>query len=219
MTLDNKLKKILKRDTIIIAISVIFLTTTVIRTTYAYVFSVQSKSTLQQLSSGTLNLTINKTQSGSHAMSTNELYPVDTTLLPTTANSVYTGDFAKLTLDNLGTVPSHFLVNIGYDALPTGSTQSDLISFNYLMIGVFSEDDNAWLNLGTTSSPAYYKTISSLSPSSTNVYDVFESEIAVSGTKNYRIYIWLDENTPISEIEKLVYLKVNVLSTTVNGRV
>ena len=217
MTVDNKFSKRIKRDTIIVAISVIVLTSFIIRTSYAFIFSVKSKATLHQIASGVLNLTIN--QNGSSAMNTDDLYPVDSTLLPTASNSVYTGDFARLSLNNSGTVASHFLVNIGYDALPSGSTQSDLTSFAYLIIGVFSEEDNAWVNLGTTQSPAYYKTINTLNASGTNIYDVFEDEVDASDAKNYRVYIWLDEDTPITEIEKLVYLKVNVVSTTVNGRV
>ncbi len=215
--LDKSLRKKLRRDTVIVTIAVIIMTGLVIRVSYAYIFSVKSKATLHQIASGVLNLTIN--QLGSTAMSTDDLYPVDSTLLPTASNSVYTGDYARLSLNNNGTITSHFLVNIGYDALPSGSTQSDLTSFAYLLIGVFSEEDNAWINLGTTQSPAYYKTINTLNASGTNIYDVFEDEVDASDAKNYRVYIWLDEDTPITEIEKLVYLKVNVVSTTVNGRI
>lgn len=213
-----KIAKSIKRGTLIVAVSVIMLTITTMEVAYSAIFSVKSQSTVQQISSGTLNVVIDNLSS--QMININELFPTESSSLPTTETSVVTGNYATLVLNNSGSLDSAFSISIGYDTLPSGKTAQDLISFNYLIIGIYDVDEDKWVQFGST----YHAIIGSLQESETNVYPVLRSTIDaqvgnIPTTKQYRIYIWLKEDTPTSEIGKLAYLKLNVKSTTINDGV
>ena len=206
-----------KRDTQLIIISVLILTLVTLSVSYSAFFSVQSQSTIQEISTGTLDVVID---SASSAMSTEDLFPTSETELPTASTSVVDGSYATLNLTNSGTLDADFSVTISYDSLPSGKTTDDLITFNYLNIGIFDVDNNEWINFGSTSSPVYYTPITGLTPSETNVYPILRDVITTAEpTRQFRVYVWLSEDTPITEIGKLVYLKLDVKSATVNGRI
>ena len=59
MKIANKIK----RDTLIVVVSVIALTLSTMRVAYSAIFSVKSQSTVQQISSGTLNVVIDNLSS------------------------------------------------------------------------------------------------------------------------------------------------------------
>lgn len=203
-----RLGKEAKRDTQLIIISVLVLTLVTLNVSYSAFFSVQSQSTIQKISTGTLEVLIDSTSS---AMSTDELYPTSESKLPTSATSVVDGSYAILNLNNAGTLAADFSVTIGYDALPADKTEEDLIGFNYLNLGIFDVSNNTWIDFG---GGVYYTPITGLTASEENVYPILRDTIE-SGTQNqYRIYIWLSENTPTTEIGKIVYLKLDVKSTT-----
>lgn len=216
-----RIAKRIKRDTLIVVISVIVLTISTMRVAYSAIFSVKSQSTVQEIKSGTLNVIIDNLSSS--RPSTAELFPTSTDDLPSSTNKSVEGPYATLVLNNSGTLDSAFSVTVSYDTdnLPAGKTAKDLISFDYLIIGIYDVDNDEWYEYGSS----YYTQISGLTPSETNVYPVLSggisAPVAPSNTtsKTYRVYIWLDENTPVSEIDKLAYLKLNVKSTTVNDGV
>ena len=144
--------------------------------------------------------------------------PTPTEDLPTEMNSVSDGKFAKLNLQNTGTIEADFSVSITYDDIPADKTEADLIDLRYLKVGIYDEDNNSWVSFGEDGSGIYNTTITALSPSDTNVYPILRNRIAASTTKQYKVYVWLSEDTPTSEIGKLVYLKLDVKSTPVNGQ-
>lgn len=211
-----KIAKRISRDTLIVVVSVIVLSALTIRVAYSAIFSVKSLSTVQEISSGTLNVIINN--ESSQMINIDELFP--STDLPTEEDSVVSGNYATLVLNNSGTLNSAFSVTISYDTdnLPTGNTVDDLISFDYLIIGIYDVDNDEWYQYGSS----YYTQISNLTESDTNVYPVLRGNIsapAVVGnvnTRQFHVYIWLKDDTPTSEIGKLAYLKLNVKSTTIN---
>ncbi len=214
MKIANKIK----RDTLVVIISVFVLTFSTMRVAYSAIFSVKSMSTVQQISSGTLNVVIDNLSS--EVIDIDELFPTSSSSLPTEENSIVTGNYATLVLNNTGTLNSAFSVSIGYDTLPEGKTTDDLISFDYLIVGIYDVTEDKWVQFGST----YNTIISALEPSELNTYPILNSTInAQTGenptVKQYRIYIWLKEDTPTSEIGKLAYLKLNVKSTTVNDGV
>ena len=213
----------IKRDTQLIIISVLILTIITLSVSYSAFFSVQSQSTVQEISTGVLDVVIDST---SAAMSADDLFPTATSDLPTAANSVVDsgeGTYATLILKNSGTLDADFSVTIGYDdesALPNGKTTEDLISLNYLSVGIFDVDNNTWIDFGNG---VYNTPITGLTPNE-DVYPILREEITaaeegVPTTREFRVYVWLSENTPTSEIGKLVYLKLDVKSATVNGRI
>lgn len=213
-----KIAKRVKRDTIIVIISVFVLTVSTMRVAYSYVFSVKSQSSVQKIKSGELNVLIDDLTST--MASTTELFPTPEEELPKPNNLSVSGPYSKLVINNSGTLDSAFSVSISYDTehIPTGKTVNDFIPFDYLIIGIYDDDNYKWYEYGSS----YYTQISNLTPSETNVYPVLSGTIdapAVAGnttTRVFNVYIWLKEDTPISEIGKLAYLKLNVKSTTIN---
>ena len=199
--------KEIKRDTILVVVSVLLLTISTLKVSYSAFFAVKSLSTVQQISTGTLNVSI----TGSTAMSSDDLMPA--TNLPTgPTTSEVDGSYATLVINNTGTINSDFTVNLSYDTdnLPSGSTSSDLLSFNYLKLGVYDVTAGSWIQFDGK----YYADITSdLTSTGTNTYTFIDSAINSSATKTYRIYVWLSSSTPVSEIGKLVYLKVDVSSS------
>lgn len=209
-----KLKKSKRRDKQIIILSVLILTMIALNTSYSAFFTIKSQSTMQEISTGTLTVLTDT----SEAMSNEDLMPTPTEDLPTEMNSVSDGKFAKLNLQNTGTIEADFSVSITYDDIPADKTQADLIDLRYLKVGIYDEDNNSWVSFGEDGSGIYNTTITALSPSDTNVYPILRNRIAASTTKQYKVYVWLSEDTPTSEIGKLVYLKLDVKSTPVNGQ-
>lgn len=220
-----RLGKKIKRDTQLIIISVLILTLVTMSVSYSAFFSVQSQSTVQEISTGTLNVLID----GSSAMSGDDLFPTSSSDLPSSSTSVINSSCAKLNLSNVGSLDADFSVTLGYDALPSGKTSEDLISLKYLNVGIFDLDNNAWINFGDETNEVYHTPITGLTPSKENTYpilrDTVYSEISNANDaskksmRQYCVYVWLAENTPITEIGKLVYLKLDVKSATVNGKV
>lgn len=206
----------LKRDTEIIILAVIVLTIVTMSVSYSAFFAVRSQTTIQEISTGTLDVLID---SASTAMGSDELFPTSTSDLPKSANAVATGSYAKLILNNNGTLDADFSVTISYDNLPAGKTLDDVIPMEYLNVGIYDVANNEWVNFGTSSNKSYYTSITGLTATETNTYPILSGVMAKNSTKEYRVYIWLSENTPTTEIGKLVYLKLDVKSATVNGRV
>ena len=104
----------IKRDTQLIIISVLILTIITLSVSYSAFFSVQSQSTVQEISTGVLDVVIDST---SAAMSTDDLFPTAVTDLPTQATSVVDnteGTYARLILKNNGTLDADFSVTIDF---------------------------------------------------------------------------------------------------------
>ena len=208
-----KIGKKLKRDTIIVIISVFVLTLTTIRVSYAAFFTVKSQSTVQRYETKELNVLISKGSS----VSVKEIFPTLTSKLPTAPDTVIApteGSFSTITLNNSGSYDAEYVLSVGYDdALPEGKTAKDLIPLKYLNIGILDKTTNNWLDFGNSK---YYISLASLEASATNVYPILNGTINKDVSQNYDFYVWLDEDTPVEEIDKLVYLKLTVDSTTLN---
>lgn len=205
-------KKEVKTDIKMIIISVMILTLVTLSVSYASFFSVQPVATIREVTAGTLNVIINGT-----SMGTSDMYPIATSELPTSSKSVIGGSYATLNLENAGTLAADYSVSISYDdtvTYPTGKTSADLISYNWLVVGVYNVDDNEWVEFDGS----YYISLSSITPNSDGGYPILRDSVDSEGAKQYRIYVWLDENTPTTEIGKLVYLKLDVKST-ISGQV
>lgn len=208
-----RLGKETKRDTQIIIISVLILTIVTLNVSYSAFFTVQTPTTVQTITTGNLDVVIDSTSS---MISTNDLYPTPQEDLPIEEASVVYDEPARLILNNQGTLDSAFSVTVGYDTLPEGKTENDLLSFDYLIIGIYNVEEGKWVDFGGNT---YYTPISALTPSDTNIYPILRDTINKQTSKEYEFYVWLSENTPTSEIGKLVYLKLDVKSTTIDGHV
>lgn len=200
-----------KRNIQLTIIAVLILTLITIGVSYSAFFNIGGQGTIQMITTGTLDVVIDST---SAAITGEELLPTEETELPTLADSVVEGSYATVNILNQGTVDADFSVSITYDTLPEDKTEEDLISFNYLNIGIFDVTNNTWFNFGSDQSPVYYTPITGLTPSETNVYPIIRSILPAGAEIQARVYIWLSEETPIHDIGKLVYLKLDVKSTT-----
>ena len=207
--------KNIKYDTKLVIISVLILTLVTIRSSYAAFFTIVSESELQSITSGTLDVTIDN---ASTQMSGADLYPTRNSVLPTAANSTIanTYSYSRLIINNDGTLDADYSITIGYDAIPVNKTAEDLLSFDYLKIGIFDVDNNEWVDFGNGT---YNTTISNLTPSEPNVYPILREVIDATDTREFKVYVWISENIPETEIGKIVYLKIDVKSTTVYGHV
>ena len=203
--------KEMRFETQIIIISVLILTLVTLRGSYSAFFSVESQSTIQQISTGTLNVIIDNTSS--FGINDNAIFPTDESELPTDSLSVVDGSYAVLSLTNMGTLDAEYSITLGYDNLPEGSKKDELLSFDYLNVGIYDEINNEWLDFGGEN---YYINVSSLTPTDEDVYPIFRNTIGgvsdITQIQQYRIYVWLDQDTPVTEIGKLVYLKLDVKS-------
>lgn len=224
---EEQVKKI-KRDTQIVVLSVLVLTIITLNVSYSAFFSVKTQSSIKELKTGDLNVTIDATNNTNGE----DLYPTDESLLPTAEESEQNFDsndwkYTTLTLTNDGSLDAEFSVTISNDTnLPQGKSEKDLISLSYLKIGIYDVTNDKWVAFDAEKS-VFTTAINGLTPTDENensypiLRDVVEASkdgVENSNVRTYRIYVWLDDETPISEIGKLVYLKLDIKSATVEGR-
>lgn len=205
--ISNKKPKSNKK---LIIISVIVLTILTLNVSYSAFFDVKLQSNINSFTSGTLDVTVvqNSTASG-------EMLPVSDSSLPTTSSTAINSGwkFSQITLTNNGSLPADFMVTLTYG----DTTAADRISLQYLNIGI--HDGSKWLTIGN--SGKYFAKISSIVPTTTNVYPIIRDKLTTDTTgkqKTYKIFLWLSQNTPVSEINKKINLKISVRSTTVEGQ-
>lgn len=213
-----------KRDVKIILLSVLLLTIITLSFSYSAFFSVQSLSTIQEISTGNLDVAVT-------IDNTNSILNAEEELFPSTVDEIKNsnGYYSTLTLLNEGNIDADFVVTVsydfdklrqvsGYENKTDAQLLEELVSFNYLNIGIYDDVNGNWINFSNGTGENLYPAISGLMASSEdeNSYPVLRDKIStnVTGTEDYhkrfKIYIWLSEETPSTEIGKFVYLKLNV---------
>ncbi len=201
-------KKIKKSNTKLMIISVLVLTILTLNVSYSAFFDVKVQPNLYSFKAGTLNVTVD----GSNQSTWNkELKPVDVT---TVTSTVPASGYVTLTIKNDGDIDARYSVTLVDDQLPTGTTTTDRLDPKYIYVGIY--DGSSWVKFNAQN----YVQLSTLGSNSN--YPILNTTIAKkNGTtiqKTYRIYIWLSKDTPTSDIGKLVYYRVNVHSTPVEGQ-
>ena len=222
-----RLGKHIKRDTQLIMISVIVLTIVTMSVSDSAFFTVQSLSTIQEISTGNLDVSVT-------VDNTNSILSDATELFPSTASEAtddVNGKYSSLTLVNNGSLDADFSVTLSYDfdklrelSEYSGLTDAqlldldELVSFNYLNVGIYDVTNGEWIDFSEGSSENLYPTVSSLMPSATdsNAYPILRDSVTSGATRKFRVYIWLSDDTPTSEIGKLVYLKLNIKNAAGN---
>lgn len=229
-----RIGKEIKSDTQLIILSVIILTIVTLSFSYSAFFAVQSLTTVQEISTGNLDVTV--TVDDTHSISAGEeIFPSSTEEITDGTG----GNYSVLNLLNEGDLDADFSVTLSYDfdklrEISDYSNMTDaqltdyLVSFSYLKVGIYDTVKGSWVNFSSGNGETYYPTVGSLTPSSSSNYaypilrDMVYSETsnASDSTKKYqrtyRIYIWLSDDTPTSEIGKYVYLKLNIKSAAGN---
>lgn len=229
-----RIGKEFKSDTQLIILSVIILTIVTLSFSYSAFFAVQSLSTVQEISTGNLDVTV--TVDNQHSITEgDEIFPSSTEDVTNGTG----GNYSVLNLLNKGDLDADFSVTLSYDfdklrEISEYSKMSDseltnyLVSFSYLKVGIYDTVKGSWVNFSSGSGETFYPTVSSLTPSSSSNYsypilrDMVYSEASNSADntkkyqRTYRIYVWLSDETPTSEIGKYVYLKLNIKSAAGN---
>lgn len=203
-----KLRKELKKDTKLMLAVVLILALLTLNLSYSAIFSVKSVSTIQEIEAGTLSVVIDNTSTPIY----DDLMPTATSDLPTSSNSEISSKYSTITFTNNGTLKTDVALTISndYDNMPSLSKDEDLLSFNYLNVGLYNGTE--WVNFGTTDSPQYYVALSSLQlvTGTTDTYTLVTDTLNVGESKDYRVYVWLSESTPADKIGSVVSLKLNV---------
>ncbi len=201
----------LKRDTQLVILSVLVLTIVSLRVSYSAFFSVKTQSSIQEITAGTLVVSAEGTNK-----ITNELMPttkeeIESIIRGTMTTGDAASQFITLTVNNTGNVKSDYSVSLSNDTIPSGVT-GELLSFNYLYVAIYDVTNSTWLQFKDTSNNGTtYTTIGSLATN--NVAPIIKDSIETGNTaKQYKVYVWLSEDVPTSEIGKLVYLKLDVKS-------
>ena len=227
-----RIGKEIKRDTQLIIISVIILTIVTLNVSYSAFFSVQSISTIQEISTGNLEVDVNLNLNGSVLSGTEEIFP---STFEEVSDEV-SGNYASLVLTNTGTIDGDFLVTLSYDfdtlaaelEARKGCCYKDkdadslaeyMVSPQYLNVSILDTKTNMLIDFnGDESGEITSISLAGLTPSSNNNYafpilrDIIEtnSDGKEDYQKSYKIFVWLSDETPISEIGKYVYLNLDV---------
>lgn len=216
-----------KRNTKIVILSVIVLTIISLSFSYSAFFSISSGNVVKKISTGTLDVTASATP-----MAKDDIFPTEETLPNNPQSTLYNQDKdnASLVITNNGNIDANYVVSLSYDLTNLSDDQitNDLVSFENLIIGIYDVDETSWLNLNPDEGdPVYSMKVTGFTPTEDNVYPIFSGEIAKAdiketGTtptvKNLKVYVWLADNTPTSEIGKLVHLKLDVRSMPIKGQ-
>lgn len=219
-----RIGKEVKRDTQLIILSVAVLTIVTLSVSYSAFFSVQSLSTIQEITTGNLDVSVTVDNTNSIINGEEELFP--STIDDITNES--TGNYSTLTLLNEGNLDADFSVTVsydydklrevsGYESMSDSELLDYLVPFDYLNVGIYDTTNGNWVNF-SESGENLYPAISGLTPTADdkNAYPILRDvvEANMNGTEQYqrvfKIYIWLSDETPITEIGKYVYLNLNV---------
>lgn len=195
----------IKKQSYVIAISVICLALLVSGTSYALFFQVNTNTNNQVIETGTLSVTYG---ANSKAISETNLVPMSDEDALTKETLVST-----LSVENKGTLPAEYVLRIGNDLNEfnkrTDKNDGDkLLSHDYIRIAVYK---NGELILEPT-------TLSGLSKSKEdeNLYDIYSDKLSQLGSGNnsqtFAIKVWIKSDAPIDIIGDYVYLKVDVSS-------
>ena len=230
-------KRKIKRNTLIIVVSVVVLTIASLNFSYSAFFTISSNGVAKEISTGTLDVTADAT-----LMKKDDMFPIKEENLPTEAEPSKAGssttidpgdNYSTLTITNNGTIDANYVVSLSYDLSGLSDEQkaNDLASFDNLIIGIYDEGTGKWLDLNPDAAGQAYnmrvKEFGSTGVHPNQVYPILKGEIAKANidtsstaptTKTLRVYVWLAEDTPVGEIGKLVHLKLDVKSTPVEGQ-
>ncbi len=202
----------------LIVISVIVLTILTLNVSYSAFFDVKTQTGVNTFTAGNLDVTVtqNNTVNGSLVPTPDNELPSAETNPNLSSSEKSDWKYSKITIQNTGNLAADFMVTISFD---TTVSDAERVNLQYLNVGIYDEGENKWLKFG---SDKYYASLSSLNPLSSNpsAIPIIRNKMlaASNASKTYRIYIWLSQNTPVTEINKKINLKINVRSTTVEGQ-
>lgn len=201
-----KFKDSIRRQSYIITVVAILLALSIGGASYAFFFQVKSNSNYQVVKTGDLSVT--SVVSGASS-DEKELLPISD--LDAVAVSGTTGYLtATVTVDNDGSLSSTYDLIVDYD-LPSGKDLSDMLGQNYIGVAVFKVDGSkTLLTSGTLNSYQLFD------DSTTARILLDDQKLAKSGSGassiTYEVRIWVKDTIDSSAIDKLIYLKTNVVS-------
>ena len=197
MVNDMDYKSTIKEHGIIISICVICSVLLIAGTSYALFFQVNTNTENQVVKTGKLAVTYGQESSRISL----------TSLTPTADEDALGSDSysSSVKVENTGSLPASYVLKIGKDieALENaGGSASEFVNLNYVRVAAYINNEQilAPSSLGT------------MTPGADGMYELNTGTIAVEGTINVVVKVWLDTNTPETEAGKYVYLKLDVNS-------
>ncbi len=197
MVNDMDYGKTIKKHGIIILVCVICSVLLVAGTSYALFFQVNTNTENQVVKTGKLAVTYDQDSS---KISISRLGRV--TDEEALQNDLYS---SKVKIKNTGSLPANYVLKIGKDIETLehdGGSVNEFVDLDYVKVA-------AYVNNEQVVAP---RTIGSIEPDENGMFNLYNGTIAVDGTINVVVKIWLDTDTPDTQAGKYVYLKLDVNS-------
>ena len=202
----------IKRETRIIAVSVILLTLSTLGLSYSAIFEIKSNTNNQVIETGSLSVVYG---SSSNAINDLEMLPMSD------ADGLDNESSSTIYIQNNSTLNSAFTITISYDYNNFISREDfkegdELIPFEFLKMAVFEYNTgmssmvqvSSVINLGDV---PIYKLGSDYYGNSYAVYnDTVDKSSSGNNAKTYAVKIWIDEDAPDEATGYFVFLNINV---------
>ncbi len=218
--------KTLKRSTAIVVGSIVALSLVTMNVSYSSFFSVQTQSSIQTISTGTLKVeaSVSSKLEGQELMpdanGSYESIKNENDLVSATSPAANTNNKITLTVTNKSNVDAVFGASIKRTAANVnGSNDADLKN---VIIAI--QHDGKWLKFGNDEQAPLYVAITDLvgENGSSDSYPIIYDEIGKKSnndtTKTYDIYFWLKKDTKEDQQEKALNLSLTVKSAPKEGQ-
>ncbi len=184
------INQIIKKQIIIFSLIIVIALASIASVSYAIFYTVTSNTDNQVIQTGNLDVTFG---AGGSTISGEILPMTDAQGLAQTGYGI--------TLANQISSPIKYSVTI-YNNAPNNFSGT-IVSHEYIKISI---DGNTPIKLNQLPNQNGGVT------ENTTIYDLYSDALAVSGSTNHTVRVWLDDNTPYSEAGKYVYLQIKVTS-------
>ena len=213
MVNDMDYNKSIKKHSAFIAIGVILCVVLLAGTSYALFFQVNTNSENQVVKTGSLEIS----GSNKNKITVKNLEPMEDDDALANDNLSF-----RVTITNTGSLPANYQLKISKDLDKLHNEKGNnaqFVDLNYVKIAAFIGEEQI----------VPKKALGSITADSDGAFNIYTGSLGVEGkdngpvSANVTIKVWLDKDTPQSEIDKFLYLKLDVESivdeaNTIEGR-
>lgn len=198
-------KRNIRKQSLIIAISVLALLGLIGGTSYAFFFRVNTNTQNQVVQAGNLKVTHFITPATTQM---DEIGPLaDEIALSTQSNKVLA---SVITVENEGTLPAAYKILIGNEENQAGNT-TQLVDHHYVRIAVYQNLDNN--QQATIIAPTNLADLPQVLDTNNPIeYVLYTGSLDVDSSANFEIKVWLSQYAPVSVIGQQICLMVDVTS-------
>ena len=197
MVNDMDYKSTIKKHSIIISICVICSVLLIAGTSYALFFQMNINTENQVVKTGKLAVTYGDQSSKIAVTSLSPMEDEDAL-----QNDSYS---SRVNIENTGSLPASYVLKIGKDIASLendGGNINDFVNLAYVRVA-------AYVNNEEILAPS---TLGDMTSGEDGMYTLYTGTIAVEGTIDVVVKVWLDKDTPETEAGKYIYFKLDVNS-------